>query len=137
MQEKYQKKYENFSKIIKNLDYHFSTREMESFSDLEQSGLATQFELSFELMWKMMKDYLEINEVEIGLISPSNVLRTAAKSGLLEEIKADGETLMATLYARNQLTHVYDYEVAMRILEKVKEAYLPEMLKVERFFNGK
>ena len=136
-QEKYQKKYENFSRIINRLNEHLQARKIGQFSDLEQSGLATQFELSFELMWKMMKDYLEFNGVEIGIISPTNVLKSAASSGLLEEISVDGEVLMEALQARNQLTHVYDFETALDTLEKIKTGYVPEMLKVESYFDGK
>jgi nucleotidyltransferase substrate binding protein (TIGR01987 family) len=136
-QEKYQKKYENFSKIVLQLNRHLQTREMDSFSELEQSGLVTQFELSFELLWKLLKDYLVYNGVEIEITSPKNVLRAAASSGLFEQIGAEGEVLMAALTARNQLTHVYDYTTAMDLLEDIKRSYLPEMLKVEQYFDGK
>lgn len=99
--------------------------------------MATQFELAFELMWKTLKDYLEFNGVDIGIISPTNVLRSAASSGLLEEMDVEGEDLIEMLRARNQLTHVYDFETALDLLERIKATYVPELLKVESFFNGK
>lgn len=136
-QEKYQKKYENFSKILTRLNGHLEGRFISQFSDLEQSGLATQFELAFELMWKTLKDYLEFNGVEIGIISPTNVLRLAASSGLLEEMNVEGDNLIEMLRARNQLRHVYDFETALDLLERIKVVYVPELLKVESFFNGK
>jgi len=137
VEERYQQRYKNYSKIIKQLNTHLSTHQIEEFSDLEQTGLATQFQLSFELMWKLLKDYLEYQEVEIGVISPKNVLRAAATSGLLEQTQANGEVLMAAHTARNQLAYIYNYENAQEILLQVQQIYLPEMMKVEKFFDGK
>jgi nucleotidyltransferase substrate binding protein (TIGR01987 family) len=134
---RYQQRYKNYSKLIKQLNEYLSTHSIKDFSDLEQTGLATQFQLSFELMWKLLKDYLEYQEAEIGVISPKNVLRAAATSGLLEQIKADGEILIEAHTARNQLAHIYDYENAQDILLKVQQIYMPEMMKVEKYFDGK
>ncbi|NYS48990.1 nucleotidyltransferase substrate binding protein [Streptococcus danieliae] len=136
-QERYQKKHENFSKILNHLNRNLGERRLTEFSDLELSGLLKQFTLSFDLMWKTIKDYLEFNGVDIGIISPTNVLRSAASSGLLEEMDVEGEDLIEMLRARNQLTHVYDFETALDLLERIKATYVPELLKVESFFNGK
>ncbi|MBF0698600.1 HI0074 family nucleotidyltransferase substrate-binding subunit [Streptococcus danieliae] len=136
-QERYQKKHENFSKILNHLNQNLGERRLTEFSDLELSGLLKQFTLSFDLMWKTLKDYLEFNGVDIGIISPTNVLRSAASSGLLEEMDVEGEDLIEMLRARNQLTHVYDFETALDLLERIKATYVPELLKVESFFNGK
>lgn len=136
-QERYQKKHENFSKILNHLNQNLGERRLTEFSDLELSGLLKQFTLSFDLMWKTLKDYLEFNGVDIGIISPTNVLRSAASSGLLEEMDVEGEDLIEMLRARNQLTHVYDFDTALDLLERIKATYVPELLKVESFFNGK
>jgi nucleotidyltransferase substrate binding protein (TIGR01987 family) len=109
--------------------------EVADFGELEQIGLAKSFELSFELMWKLIKDYLEYQGVEIGITSPKNVLRVAATSGLLELIEVDGDTLLAAHKTRNELTHVYSEEAFREALGKVKLVYLADMLKIDRFFG--
>lgn len=134
---RYRQRFENYKKIVNQLNVHLAERKIEDFNDLEQTGLSTQFQLSFELMWKLLKDYLEYQEVEIGLISPKNVLRVSASSGLLEEMNVDGDILIQAHRTRNELAHIYDYENAQQALERIKDIYILEMLKVEVYFENK
>jgi nucleotidyltransferase substrate binding protein (TIGR01987 family) len=134
--ERYQQRFENFSRVIKLLATNLSKKELNDYNDLEQEGLIVRFDLAFELMWKLLRDYLVFEDVEIGLISPKNVLRVAASSGLLTEIGADGDVLLAAHNARNVLTHVYDFENFQWLLTEIQSKYVPEMMKVERYFEG-
>jgi nucleotidyltransferase substrate binding protein (TIGR01987 family) len=123
--------------LIRQLNDYLLERKIGEFNNLEQSGLKTQFQLSFDLMWKLLRDYLDDQETEIGLISPKNVLRVAASSVLLEKIGVSGEILMNALLARNELVHIYDYENAQDVLEKIQTIFVPEMKEVERYFDEK
>jgi nucleotidyltransferase substrate binding protein (TIGR01987 family) len=135
--ERYQQRFQNFSSVINLLASNLKDKQLTDYNDLEQEGLIVRFDLAFELMWKLLKDYLESEDVEIGLISPKNVLRVAASSGLLPEIGADGEILLAAHNARNVLTHVYDFENFQWLLAEIQAKYVPEMMKVERYFEGR
>ncbi|MCL2057502.1 MAG: nucleotidyltransferase substrate binding protein [Oscillospiraceae bacterium] len=125
----------NFSNILRILIENLAGREPLEFTELERVGLAKSFELSFELLWKLLKDFLEHEEVEIGLISPKNTLKAAAVSGLLEKINTDGDVLMQALISRNELMHVYENDKFTIVLEKIKSTYLPEMVKIDEFFK--
>ena len=67
----------NYTNILKVLNTNLADREPKEFTELEHIGLAKSFELSFELMWKLLKDFWEQEEIEIGLISPKNILKAA------------------------------------------------------------
>jgi len=125
----------NYSNILKILNDGLTEKELKNISELERIGLAKSFELSFELLWKLLKDFLEHEEIEIGLISPKNVLKAAASSGLLEKTGADGDILMQAHKSRNELVHIYDNDKFAATLESIKMSYLPEMIKIENFFE--
>ena len=131
---RWKQRHANYTNILKILNDNYSSREPLEFTELERIGLAKCFELSFELLWKLLKDFLEHEEVEIGLISPKNILKAAAVSGLLEKINADGDILMQAYISRNELVHIYDNEKFTTVLESIKNIYLPEMNKIDEFF---
>lgn len=133
---RWKQRYMSYSKILGLLYDNLLSKSPNDYSELEQIGLAKSFELCFELMWKLLKDYLEYENVEIGLISPKNILKSAASKGLLQLIDADGDVLINAHITRNGLVHVYDQAVFYQALMDVKELYLPEMLKVKIYFEG-
>ena len=132
---RWQQRYANYSKIVNLLNLELAEKNIADFSELEQSGISQWFELSYELLWKLLKDYLEFQEVEIGLLSPKNVLKIAASSGLLEQIAVDGEMLIEMHQSRNELTHIYDDEKALVILNFVQNNYIHQMIKIDDYFG--
>ena len=62
--------------------------EQETLSQLEQEGTIQRFEYTMELAWKVMKDYLESQNVVFGQVTPRAVIRKAFEAGLIQ----DGET---------------------------------------------
>ena len=131
---RWKQRYANYASILKVLNDSLADREPIELTELERIGLAKCFELTFELLWKLLKDYLEHEEIEIGLISPKNILKATAASGLLEKTTADGDILMQAHNSRNELVHIYDSDKFSAALESIKHKYLPEMIKIERFF---
>jgi len=133
---RWKQRYANYPSMLNLLNDSFKGKSINDFSELEQIGLAKSFELSFELSWKLLKDYLEHKDAEIGLITPTNVFKTAASSGLLHLSGVDGDILMKAHKARNILVHVYDQEKFIFALADVKEAFLPELMKLNAYFKG-
>lgn len=130
---RWKQRYSNYTKVLKLLNSNFESKN--SLSELELIGLAKSFELCYELLWKLLKDYLEHEDVEIGIISPKNIIKASASSGLLEQIGADGDVLIKAHKSRNELVHVYDHEKFNHILIDVKESFLPEFRKLDAYFN--
>jgi nucleotidyltransferase substrate binding protein (TIGR01987 family) len=132
---RWKQRHANYTNILKILNDSLTDKELEDFTELERIGLAKSFEVSFELLWKLLKDFLEYEEIEIGLISPKNILKAAASSGVLEKIGANGDILMQAHKSRNELAHIYDYEKFSTALESIKKSYLLEMIKIDDFFK--
>jgi len=70
---RWKQRYSNYSSILNILYDSLQDKAPEDYSELEQMGLAKSFELCFELLWKLLKDYLENEDIEIGLSSPKNI----------------------------------------------------------------
>jgi len=132
---RWKQRYEHYSKMLQILTDNLGEKSAEEFSELEQIGLGKSFELCFELLWKMLKDYLEFEEIEIGLISPKNILKVAAEKGLLEQIGVNGDILMQAHKSRNELVHIYDFEKFSNALNAIQTIYLPELLKVAHYLG--
>ncbi|WP_245183505.1 nucleotidyltransferase substrate binding protein [Lentibacillus salicampi] len=100
---RWRQRFENFERSYKLLE-KYSNESIEN--ELERAGIIQFFEMTFELSWKVLKDYLE-NE---GFIvkSPRQTIKQAFQSGLID----DGHTWMQALEKRNQMAHNYDEEAA-------------------------
>lgn len=122
------KKYENFCNALHNLkdiyDYN------EPYTNVEMSGLVALYEICFEQAWKAMKEILEqqgFAEERTG--SPKIVLKTAFAAGMI----GDEELWMTALNARNNVTHSYNKEIALDIINQTKDKFYQmfEALKIE------
>ena len=131
---RWKQRYANYANMVKLLNVNLPGKDICDFNELEQVGLAKSFELAFELSWKLIKDYLEFLEVDIGIISPKNVLQTAGSAGLLEKMNVNGDILMNAHRARNHLVHVYDPEF-IHTMDRMKKEYLPQLINIEEFFH--
>ena len=95
-------------------------------SEIERAGLVQFFELSFELSWNLMKDYLE----EIGysdLKSP----RDSIKKAFEIELISDGFSWLEALKNRNETSHIYDEVTAEKVIFEIKNSYLPLLKNLE------
>ncbi|MCL2412465.1 MAG: nucleotidyltransferase substrate binding protein [Treponema sp.] len=107
---------------------------IDDLSELEQGGIAKGFELCFELLWKLLKDYLDHEKIDVDLPSPANIIRTAASVGIIEKIGADGNIIIKMQKCRNELVHIYNQEQFFNALKDVKDFYLPQFVKVNNYF---
>lgn len=98
-------------------------------SEAEKGGLIQFYETTFELGWKVMKDYLESQGHTVS--SPRDVIKTAFQA----EVISDGEKWMQALEDRNLTTHVYDEEVANRIIDQIRNIYFILLQHLYIFFK--
>ncbi len=85
-------------------------------TEVERDALIQRFEFSFELVWKVAKDYLA-DEEGIDAVSPKKVIRSCREVGMLDE----AETRLALVMAddRNLTAHTYDEGFARQMAEKI------------------
>jgi nucleotidyltransferase substrate binding protein (TIGR01987 family) len=99
---------------------------------VQKAGIIQFFEMSFELAWKLLKDYLE----ELGFIdvkSPRSALKKAFEIGLLE----NGHHWMELLLDRNLTAHTYDEQKATEMEQLIHHKYFPVMKELLESFKHK
>ena len=109
---RYKQRFENFKKAFLLLE---EALKIENPSIIEKAGIIQFFEISFELAWKLMKDYLEFGGYNVK--SPREAIKTAFSIELID----NGDIWLEALGDRN-LT-VYNESDAEEIYEKIKEDY--------------
>ena len=117
---RWQYRFQNFSRAYSLLRAAFD-REVDELNDLEKEGVIQRFEYTFELSWNTLKDRLEHDGVIMQSVTPRNVIRTAAATGLV----ADGQTWIDMLEDRRNTSHRYDIEMLENVLSNIRDNYLP------------
>ena len=113
-------RFQNFSRAYSLLRAAFE-REVDELNDLEREGVIQRFEFTFELAWNTLKDRLEYDGVVMDSVTPRNVIRTAAATGLI----ADGQTWINMLDDRRNTSHRYDVDLLESVLGSIRDNYLP------------
>jgi len=111
---RYKQRFENFEKSFLLLQHALNISEP---SIVEKAGIIQFFEITFELSWKLMKDYLSYIGYDIK--SP----REAIKTSFSIEIIIDGEIWLDALSDRNLTVHTYDESQANEIYMKIERVY--------------
>jgi len=118
----------NFEKAFKLLE---KSIQIENPTETERAGIIQFFEMTFELSWKLLKDYLEAEGYSIK--SP----RQAFKQAVQSEIIADGHQWMQALDDRNLTVHTYDEDTAKEVEEKISSIYFPILKALYISFKNK
>ncbi|MBL4953475.1 nucleotidyltransferase substrate binding protein [Neobacillus sp. YIM B02564] len=115
---RWKQRFENFEKSFKLLE-KYSQQEIQT--ELERAGIIQFFEMTFELAWKVLKDYLEAQGYEVK--SPRDTIKLAFQIGLLE----DGHVWIDALSSRNLTSHTYDEAVAEKLIGDIRKLYYPAL----------
>lgn len=88
-------------------------------SDVERAGLIQFFEMTFELAWKTLKDYLEAQGFQVA--SPRETFKQAFQIQLITK----GHEWLEALDDRNLTVHTYDEATAKNVEQLIREKYFP------------
>lgn len=112
------RKYENFCRAYKNLKDSISIQP--PYDTVTLTGLVGLFEIAFEQSWKMIKEILEYHGYEQSSTgSPRTIIKTAYSAGMIN----DEQVWLKALSARNNVSHSYNEEIALAIVNETKEFY--------------
>lgn len=111
---RWKQRFQNFEKAFIFLK---KSCKLESYNELESAGLVQSFEFTFELSWKTLKDYLQVQGLEVQF--PREVIKQAFATKLIEE----GALWIEMLDKRNELTHTYNLEQASRAVQIIRKKY--------------
>lgn len=127
---RWKQRFENYQKALFLLSDALKEG-ADKLSLLEKEGTLQRFEFTFELAWKVMKDYLEEGGVVISPLTPKNVIKQAFISRIIE----NGQVWIDMLLSRNLMSHTYDSIKFEVIAKDVEIKYLVELKNLENFFQ--
>ena len=119
----------NFNKAMLHLE---DALKIEQPDLVQKAGIIQLFEMSFELAWKLLKDFLEEQGFQ-DVKSPRAALKKAFEVGLL----TDGHAWMDLLVDRNLTVHTYDEEKATEMEALIDQKYFPIMKELLDQFKAK
>ena len=99
--------------------------------EMIQMALVKSFEMTFELAWKTMKDYLKFNGIDVKL--PREVIKQAFASDII----IDGQMWIDMLENRNVMAHVYDEALARETVCRICQNYMPALEQLHHFLMEK
>lgn len=119
MENKYINRYNTFCKSLKNLE---KSRYADPKKDFVLEGTVLNFNLTFDIAWKVMEDILvkQMEVLDFATGSPRETLQQAFVNRII-----DSDQWMQMLRVRNQLAHDYDGSLAMEKFEDIVKIYYP------------
>jgi nucleotidyltransferase substrate binding protein (TIGR01987 family) len=118
---RWKQRFDNFARAFHDLSAEVALRKSRELSRLEEKGLIQSFEMTHELAWNVLKDYLEAEAGTTGLLGSKDTTREAFKRGLIDE----GEIWMDMIKSRNLTSHVYDETTARKVVDDICSCFHP------------
>jgi nucleotidyltransferase substrate binding protein (TIGR01987 family) len=126
---RWEQRFNNFNKAFRKLqaavlrikEEYYSNEELDrtKFSqgdDLMKEGLIHRFEYTHELVWNVLKDFLEDRGVS-GLFGS----RDATREAFGVELISEGKIWMDMINSRNKTSHTYNEEIADEIEHDISD----------------
>ena len=126
---RWKQRFENFSKVCILLseinEYEFSTTPA-----IIREGFIQRFEITFDLAWKTINDYLRF----LGHnIQPSP--RPIIKEAFAVKVITDGQVFIDMLESRNEMSHRYDENTFNKVFMKIKNEFYPALEKLRVYLG--
>ena len=118
--ERWKYRFDHFKRAYTLLQEANEQYQLKGLNQIEKEGMIQRFEFCFELGWKTIKDYLEKQGMVLKMKVPSEVIKEAAASKLIE----NGELWMQALDDRNSMSHNYDFQKFENVLKNIKNHYM-------------
>ena len=112
-------RFENFERALGGLAEAVARQQSGELDDLAQAGLIQRFEYSWELAWKVLRDYLADAGNPLPVPSPINVIRAAFEINLID----NGDAWVVMMKARNAMAHEYDCDAARKTVKDICAEY--------------
>lgn len=112
---------ENFNRAFEIFQNTMASYKEDSLNMVFHMALVQSFEVCFELGWKILKDYLNINGINAQL--PRQVIKEAFN----KEVIQNGQIWIDMLKDRNAISHEYNMDKVDKVLEKISTEYFEEL----------
>jgi nucleotidyltransferase substrate binding protein (TIGR01987 family) len=129
---RWKQRFQNYKKAYFLLKTALEEKDLQLYSDLEKEGIAQRYEYTFELAWKVLKDYLIFTGISLEQITPRAVIKEAFGAKII----SDGQSWIEMLELRNLLSHTYDKKTYDRVLPLLKDKYLTNLTSVYAYLES-
>lgn len=128
---RWRQRFENLEAAHQNLQLAVRANFKTPGDILIQMALIKSFEMTFELSWKTMKDYLNYSGIDVKL--PREVIKQAFANALI----SDGQVWIDMLEERNLMAHTYDEAQALKAVDHICNRYISCIEDLFQFFRQK
>ena len=128
---RWQQRLENYQKALDVLDSAAAAVKASPDDKLYTIALIQSFKFSWELGWKVLKDYLTYEGIDVQP-TPRQVIKQAFHQQIIE----DGQLWIDMLEARNTMSHVYDEQKALAAAEAITKHYHPALKELSDYFSN-
>ena len=126
---RWKQRFQNFEKALHYLEHALS---IENPDIVYKAGIIQFFEMSFELAWNVLKDYLE-EQGFLEVKSPKSSLKKAFEIGIID----NGHIWMELLQDRNLTAHTYDEKKIIEVELLIHKKYFPLLKELYEYFKIK
>ena len=112
-------RFDNYKRAFTLLREAIEILQERELTQLEKEGVIQRFEYTWELAWKLLKDYLDSNGIILETITPSAVIKAAFAAKIID----NGDVWMQALDARNKIAHTYDFKTFEQIIARIQQDY--------------
>jgi nucleotidyltransferase substrate binding protein (TIGR01987 family) len=113
---------DNYEKAVAVLENAFSVSQERELTELEKMGLIQAFEMTFELAWNLMKDFLRYIGI-FEIMGSKDTIKRAFSNGIID----NAQVWIDMIDSRNETSHCYDEVIAIRVVTSVTRSYIEEM----------
>lgn len=114
-------RFENYKTALDNLDETVECINRDGISKIYTMALVQAFEITFELAWKTIKDYLEYSGIKTD--TPREAIKSAFSNNLIE----DGKIWILMMEARNKTSHTYNQSFAKELANEILNEYTKQL----------
>ena len=117
---RWRQRFQNFEKAFEALQRRIDEYEQHPNVEAYQMALVSSFIIMYELSWKVLRDYLQNEGVDVSS-SAKNVFRNAFQNELIFKI----EPWMESIVKRNDTVHAYHEDTLRKVIQFITETFYP------------
>jgi nucleotidyltransferase substrate binding protein (TIGR01987 family) len=118
---RWHQRFENFKAALTLLEQGIQIVEATPGDDLIKAGLIQRFEITWELGWKVIRDYCADTGAPLDVANPINAIRAGFDIGLID----DGDSWVEAMRARNAMSHEYDTRKFAQTVAAIAHRFAP------------
>ncbi len=123
---RWKQRFQNYKKALDRLIDAVTVLKTRELSYLEKQGFVQAFEFTFDLSWKVLKDFLLFQGNCEQLYGSRDSIKKAYSLGLI----SSGDIWLEMIKSRNLTSHIYDEKVIDEIIELVFSQYVDKFIEL-------